>query len=71
MWCQILLIVLKCVLAIYRNDTSCKLGCQEEDSLDHCMRCKIISKKNGEKYILEVAGIFSTEIEQKILLLKS
>ena len=33
-------------------------------SADH-QRCKVISKKNGEKYIVEVAGIFSTEIEQK------
>ena len=29
------------------------------------MRCKVISIKNGEKYIVEVARIFSTEIEQK------
>ena len=30
------------------------------------MRCKIISQKNGGNIIFEIAGIFSTEIEQKI-----
>ena len=55
-----------CFSSLYRNDTSCKLGCQEQDSLDHCMRCKIISQKIGGNLIVEIAAIFSTEIEQRI-----
>ena len=26
-----------CFTSLYRNDLKCKLGCQEEDSLEHCM----------------------------------
>ena len=28
-----------CFSSFYQNDTLCKLGCPEPDSIDHCFRC--------------------------------
>ena len=49
------------------NDTMCKLGCKEEDALQHCMNCSIISQKIGRISSVNIDGIFATEMEQKIL----
>ena len=55
-----------CFSSMHRNDTMCKLGCMEEDSLQHCMDCGVISQKIGRISHANLVGIFATEKEQKI-----
>ena len=33
---------------MYKNNTLCKLGCIEPDSLDHCFRCAIVDSKSSK-----------------------
>ena len=51
--------------SIYKNNTKCKLGCPEEDSLDHCFRCFKIDKMLSKTKIA-FGAIFEEEVQQKL-----
>ena len=59
-----------CFTSLYRNDLKCKLGCQEEDSLDHCMNCKIIDTKLNISSDINISAIFATKEQQKKIVLE-
>ena len=54
-----------CFTSMHRYNLWCKLGCQETDSLDHCMNCQSITNKTGKKSKFSFDLIFSTVKEQK------
>ena len=54
-----------CFSNMYKNNTLCKLGCREQDSLDHCFRCAIIDSKSS-KTSVSFSDIFKTEEQQKV-----
>ena len=37
-----------CTPSIYRNNTNCKLGCLEDDTINHCMICPVLDNKIGQ-----------------------
>ena len=54
-----------CFSNMYKNNTLCKLGCIEQDSLDHCFRCAIVDSKSS-KTSVSFSDIFKTEEQQKV-----
>ena len=54
-----------CFTSMHRSDLRCKLGCQANDSLDHCMSCQAITNKAGKTNNVPFVLIFSTVKEQK------
>ena len=59
-----------CFTSLYRADLRCKLGCQDEDSLAHCMRCKIINDKLAKISKFNIDDIFATTEKQKNIVLE-
>ena len=54
-----------CFPNMYKNNTLCKLGCLEEDSLDHCFSCAEIDSKLS-KTSVSLSDIFETEDKQHV-----
>jgi hypothetical protein len=52
-----------CFPSVYRNNPECKLGCTEEDTLDHVFKCKAIDSKS-EATLVRKESIFGNEKEQ-------
>ena len=59
-----------CFTSKHRNKTSCKHGCQEDDSLEHCMSCRAISLNIGDSWIVKLDIMFSTENEKNKVVLE-
>ena len=59
-----------CFTSIYRNDLKCKLGCQENDTLAHCISCKVIDTKMHKSSNINFNAIFATNEVQKNIVLK-
>ena len=59
-----------CFTSIYRNDLKCKLGCQENDTLAHCISCKVIDTKMHKSSNINFSAIFATKEEQKNIVLE-
>ena len=53
-----------CFPNIYKNNTFCKLGCLEQDSIAHCFSCAAIDSKTL-KTSVSVRNIFDIEEKQK------
>ena len=59
-----------CFTCLYRADLRCKLGCQDDDSLAHCMKCKVINEKLAKNSKLNIDDIFATTEKQKNIVLE-
>ena len=53
-----------CFPSVYKNDKSCKLGCLEDDSIDHLYTCVIIDRTCG-KTKTRFSGVYASLPEQK------
>ena len=53
-----------CFPNVYRNDKSCKLGCLEDDSIDHLYTCVIIDRTCG-KTKKRFSGVYASLTKQK------
>ena len=53
-----------CFPNFYKNNTFCKLGCLEQDSIKHCFSCVAIDSQTL-KTSVSVRNIFDTEDKQK------
>ena len=53
-----------CFTSMNRNNLNCRLGCLEEDSLEHCMSCPVIDQHIGRPPI-PIIDVFKTKEKQK------
>ena len=53
-----------CFTSMNRNNLNCRLGCNSEDSLEHCMRCDVINKYTGRTEDT-ISSVFKTVDQQK------
>ena len=50
----------KCFPKLYENNIQCKLGCLEEDSINHIYKCRQL----GESSLITKEAIFGSELQQ-------